>query len=413
MKKRGINLVNSIVLSLMIAGILFQYGCKSNKNMGLAPVINGVRDIHPDSSAVSKIGPGQTVVIEGSNLATTSMVQFDGYQASINQTLYTDSTVIATVPASLPFTKVKSDSMNVIHLVTKFGQTTFKFPVLPPPPKINYISDEFAQPGQQITITGNYLYLIKSIEFPGGIKASASTITSAADGSSVTVTVPQGATQSGNITIVTQAGSAISGPAASFHSNDGMLCNFDDVDPFAYWAGTQDNSASAFPDNTGNYGHMQTSSPVGKGDGSWWTDGRSLNFNEFQWIPTADLSNSISNYAFKFEVYVKEPMSNGEIRIVPGHYASNGNFNLGPYVGLYDPWNNSGGNFTTDGWTTVVIPMTDFKTSNGTGDSASSFSDILQSNNGKAAMSIEYVNTGSAAQSVNLAIDNIRLVKVK
>ncbi|HKJ31323.1 MAG TPA: hypothetical protein VKA34_05815, partial [Balneolales bacterium] len=268
MKKRGIKIINSIFLSVLLVGILLQYGCKSNNSgMSPKPVITGVRDIHPDSAAVNKIGPGQTVVIEGNNLITTKEVTFDGYQTSINQTLFTDTTVIASIPSNLPFSKVKSDSLNQIHLVSKFGETTYKFPILPPKPVVNSVSNEFAYPGQKININGNYLYLVKSIVFPGSIKATQYSGT--ADGSQLTVTVPQGVAQSdmGSIKIVTQAGTALSAPMVAFHDTTGMVCNFDNKDTFAYWSGTQDNNASTFPNGWGNYGHMKADS-VSAGDGS-------------------------------------------------------------------------------------------------------------------------------------------------
>ncbi len=157
-------------------------------------------------------------------------MDFAGYTTTINQTLYSDSTVIATIPSDLPFTKIKPDSMNVIHVVTKFGETTYKFPVLPPLPVINSVSNEFATPGTMITFTGSYLYLVKSVTFPGG--AQATQFSSADDGLWIKVTVPQGATQGGEITITTESGSAITAKNMLFKDADHVFLNFDDKNGF-------------------------------------------------------------------------------------------------------------------------------------------------------------------------------------
>lgn len=130
MNKKSITIIKSILFSFLAIGIL--YGCKSStSNMNAKPVITGIRDVSPDSAAITKVNPGQTVVLQGSNLLTTRMVSFDGMQASINPTLFSDTTLIVTVPDSIPFATVPKDSANMVMVATKFGQTSFKFPIVP------------------------------------------------------------------------------------------------------------------------------------------------------------------------------------------------------------------------------------------------------------------------------------------
>lgn len=400
MKKTGINLYDRLIAGSMVIGLLLMNACNilnSNSHNTAGPVVTGVRDIHPDSAAVSKIGPGQTVVVEGKNLATTKEVDFDGFTTSINQTLYTDTTVIATIPSNLPFNQIKSDSLNVIHVVTKYGQTTFKFPILPPTPDITGISDEFATPGTKITISGQFLYLVKSVTFPGGINAT--NYSSSPDGTSLTLMVPAGATHTGSIKVVTAAGTALSGPSNVFRDTAHVFLNFDNKNAYSTWNTPPDpivvTPATQLTDSAynGSGNHVKLSSPIPSismqsGNyllwnvvdipvGTWWVQhlATPTNGSGLAWPSDISTSTSASKLAIKFEVnFPGNGVSSGEVK-----FEINGKYDY-----YWKPWANaSNGTFKTNGWRTITIPLSDFNGVSTYGDiKGTSFNMFYDNGNG-------------------------------
>lgn len=389
MNRKGIKIHDSLFILLLILGLLFQYACNisNSHNSERAPVITGVRDIHPDSSAVVKIGPGETIIIEGKYLATTKHVDFSGFAATINQALYTDSTVAITLPASIPFSQIKQDSMNTIHLVTNYGETTYKFPILPPPPVITSISNEFASPGTKITIKGQYLYFLKTVTFPGGINSTDAI--GSADGTELTVTVPSGATQSGAIKVTTEAGTAIAGHDILFKDNAHVFLNFDDKNAYAPWGPKPVviTSQDQFPDismQSGNYLHWDIKDIS---VGTWWvqdlatpTDGANL-----AWPSDIPATESASNLLVKFEVnFPGKGLSSGEVRMEIN--------NKNDYY--WKPWEDApNGTFKTNGWQTISIPLSDFSDVTTYGD-VKSMSFNLYYDNGNGSSDVSWVNVG-------------------
>jgi hypothetical protein len=87
------------------------------------------------------------------------------------------------------------------------------------------------------------------------------------------------------------------------------------------------------------------------------------------------------------------------------------------YLARYEPWVNTGGApFTTNGWITVVIPLTQFKTNangvDGTGSPAVNLATLVGSGSGS--LSVMLVNNGAAATSaIDMAFDNFRIEKIQ
>jgi hypothetical protein len=389
---------------LCLAGVLALAGLaschKENKN---APTITGLRAnlTSPNDTTLSLVNPGQYVILDGSGFLTTSQVLFDGVPATYNVALNSENHVVVQVPSISP-SVLSGSSANKIEVITANGTTTYTFPVDPPAPIVTAISDEFAHPGDVITISGQFLYLVQSITFPGGIAAS--TYTSAADGSSLNVTVPAGATTGGGIIITTQGGTSSSEPAAGFRDTRGMLCDFDTYNSYS-WGATAIINTTGYGENEGNFAQMQFTG-VNAGDEQWWNGGRSINTNAVQWVATDSMSNPISDYALKFEIFVKAPWTTGYFYVLPNYswtylasYAGYGNFADSTMI-------------STNMWTTVVCPLTNFQTGNGAGTAASSLSTLLGS--GSQSIDIEFVNPGTKnIASFDAGIDNIRVVKIK
>jgi hypothetical protein len=332
---------------------------------------------------------------------STEQVLFDGVPATYNSALTANNTLLIQVP-SIPFSTVDSTKLNTIEIVYNSGTLVYKFPVSPPPPVVSYISNEFAHPGDVITLTGSYLYLIQSITFPGGVAATQ--YTGDVAGTTLTLTVPANATTGGGIIITTSGGTGNSDPAAGFNDPRGMLCNFDDVNSFSWGCAVVD--SSTFTGNRGYFGQI-TSGTVTPGDYSWYNGTRSINLNAVQWVNADSLGNPMSDYALKFEMFVMTPWSAGSLYIV-----ANGNWT---YLADYAPWKATSSNSigVSSNWQTVVIPLTAFTTNSGTnGSPATNLSTLL--GNGNQGMDIMLVNDGTGTVgSYDVGIDNIRVVKVQ
>ncbi len=56
-KRIDISLYGSLLILLVAGSMLFLNSCGTSGNDHLGPVVTGFRDIHPDSGAVTKVGP--------------------------------------------------------------------------------------------------------------------------------------------------------------------------------------------------------------------------------------------------------------------------------------------------------------------------------------------------------------------
>jgi hypothetical protein len=409
--KKLIKSRSGIIVIMMMVVFAMQTACKKSDNEK-PPVITKIRAITaaPNDSALTKVGSGQNIVIQGENLKTVSAVYFSGFAATFNSALVGDDNFVVTVPSIL-FSNIPKGQENTIRLVTKYGETTFTFPVSPPPPVVSSVSNEYTPQGQSITLYGQYLYLIKSITFPGG--ADGTNVVSKPDGTSCTVTIPLSAT-SGDIIVKTQGGTST---YSSYNDQvTGMLCNFDNVNNYSYGASIT-NSQALFPGAQGNYARMFTGN-ISAFNYAWYDANRSINLNQVQWVPQANLADPVSDYVLKFEISVKEPWGGGGLMV-------RRNEGSWLYLARYEPWKAEATRvFKSDTWYTVTIPLTQFKTKTGngegTGTSAPSLNDLITSsssvtNTGKGAIVFMYINDTATPVTTkfDVGIDNIRIVKLK
>jgi hypothetical protein len=91
------------------------------------------------------------------------------------------------------------------------------------------------------------------------------------------------------------------------------------------------------------------------------------------------------------------------------------------YVARYEPWKIPGSNktlaFETEGWQTVTIPLSQFKSKKvtlGDGDSVTDL-DLLVGPTGASSYSMNLKNFASSSTATGFyaAVDNIRVVKIK
>lgn len=404
MKKSNHHIKSCLLLALLAAVVVIQSGCKKEVSASKGtPVITSIRNYvaHPGDSLLNSVGTGQWIVISGKNLKGALAINFDGVKGSFNDAWFSDTSAIALIPAVIAFPSVPSDKLNTIQYVTNHGETTFSFPIVAPAPTISGVSNEDANPGDSVRINGLSFFFIKSVTY-GGINVTSYKPSN--DGTSISLAVPAGITQTGGIVSVeTKTGKATSVyPVHNFVT--GVLNNYDNINNFSWGSGTSNNSI-AYPGNNGNYGVLKASN-IPAGDGSWWNDGRSINTNPAQWVPQANLKDTLSHYALKFEIAVSKPWTNGSIQIVKDYSWT--------YSAVYHPWKTATGStvaFTTKGWQTVTIPFSNFV--NDKGFAASTLTELLGSA-GAGAINITFINDGSSTiNAFEAVIDNIRIVKIK
>ncbi|HEX8429228.1 glycan-binding surface protein [Hymenobacter sp.] len=408
MNNRSVFFSKTSLLALLAAFTLAGTSCEKEDDVDAKadgpPTVTGLRAYAaaPNDSLITRVSPGTVIVIEGTKLKTTRAVLLDGYPATFNSALFADNSIVVNVPADIPFASLDPALYNKIQVVTSGGETTYDFPVSAPAPVLSAASNEMAKPGETITITGNFLYLIKKITFPGSVDATE--FKANTGGTELQVKVPQ-STQAGPVRVQTEFGTTTS----VFHMNDmaGTLLNFDNANPFDYGC-LVTNDASAFPGANGKYARL-----MGEGIGNYnWSydDGKRAIFSkQVDWLPASELNQPAANYAMKFEIFVKEPLSTGCLFIGPppgGSWA---------YMARYEPWKTTP-NYKTAGWTTVSIPFDQFKLkangADGTGAGAATVNDLVGSIN--EVIKFMYVNdTATPLAKLDIAVDNIRVVKIK
>ncbi|SDD36205.1 hypothetical protein SAMN05216464_101528 [Mucilaginibacter pineti] len=403
--KKLVYYTNSRLLIILIAAAAFLLqGCKKDASSSTGiPAISAIRNYvaHPGDSLLSSAGTGQWIVISGKNLKGALHINIDGVAASFNDAWFSDTSAIVLIPAVIAFPSVPSSKLNTIEYITIHGQTTFSFPIVAPAPTISGISNESANVGDSVKINGFSFFFIKNVTFAG---KTITDYTASNDGTTITLAVPSGITTGGPVSVTTATGSV----TTVYNVEDfvsGVFCNFDAINTYPWGSGT---SNSSYPGNTGYFDVMgATNLPAGGTD--WYDYPHSINLNASQWVPASDIAASLDSYAVKFEINVTKPWSNGTIYILANYNFSN--------MAAYNPWKNADGSktpFTTKGWQTVTIPLSNFIVKDGVAGLPPASIAALTGASGNTGMEFMFMNyTKDPVVLFEAAIDNIRVVKIK
>jgi hypothetical protein len=165
-------------------------------------------------STVTSGGLGNQYAIIGTNLLTTKSLTINGVSVYYNPALLTDHSIIFTIP-SLTSTATQvpfgPDQTNKIVVTTKYGTTSFTFPITQPAPVITSFAPQVANPGDIVTITGQIFNGVTSVRFD---KIPA-TIVGTPTSTQIQVQVPQGVS-SNLIYVTTPGGTAVSATTFGF-----------------------------------------------------------------------------------------------------------------------------------------------------------------------------------------------------
>ncbi len=121
---------------------------------GGTPTIDYVRpvDVASKDSLLTGASLNNTICIVGRNLRSVTKINFNDQTAVLNTSYMTDNTIIVTVPKSIP-----GKVTDKIYFITNNKDTIdYDFKTVVPAPTINGMSNEWAAPGEEVTIKGDY-----------------------------------------------------------------------------------------------------------------------------------------------------------------------------------------------------------------------------------------------------------------
>jgi hypothetical protein len=409
------NRISYLLAFFFIGCAIMLSSCEREEEFGTgAPVIERVRLTDPTTadSSLSKATLGSTLAIVGKNLGSAQYVTINEYRVNVNPTYATDTHLIVSILDSVPTIATNPDVPNNLTVYTRYGQATYQFQTLPPAPVVDQISNQFARAGESITLYGRYFFFVDTITFPGNVKVT--DFTAATNGSSITVTVPEGFNPAeGDIHVTSQSGTSVANRATRFYNgnNEGIISNFDDIFPWGWGLDADNNVTTTAPGSViqpidNRFALVNMNLPANWG----WSNDKVINLVDWdgaQIYPTAPASKfdpgaAIGNFDARMEIAVATAASldGVELQIF---YQNQNNQELTSNVPLK--------NFirSTDGkWYTVSIPLNTLAAGN---TRLARYGDILQPNkDGQHHFRIVIINTTPNAIPVTMAIDNVRIV---
>ena len=372
----------------------------------------------PYINAISLDGTGTVITIDGANFAGIQKITFPvaGNDTALSYTVNkTFTQIVAKIPSGTPFV----DSLRVYCL---FGTAAFPFP---PPMTISSVSNENGVAGTTILINGSNFVGVNQVTFPGGVAGLNLQTLSV---SQLSVVVPPGITAPDSLRVSGALGS-VTAPqlfdSYLTYASPGYLSTFEqqwagDNTSFVGWTGGYADAGTTsanYPGGTGASGVIIQSSPMGANSAAGSQgNGGLLQLNDVPWI--GDKTKSVSGYSLKFEVYVASAWSAGEIWIAVGDW-----YGWSSYTARFAPWSDASlatnGVFKPTGWVTMTIPLSNFiagnqywqSSWNANGSAAKTFNDYPTT--GVGFLVVNDQATAVAANSINIAIDNVRIVPGK
>jgi hypothetical protein len=391
----------------------------------------------PVITAITFDNTGSVLYIQGKNLVGISKITFPvGAQGNYDTaTGYSINTTWTQITAGVPPGTSWTDSLRVY---ATFGVASFPYP---PPMTITAVSNENAIAGDSITLTGTNFINVTSLTFPGGITVTPTVLSV----SQMAVKVPVGIGAPDTIRISGQLGNASATQLFDSyltHPSPGYLSTFDgngagDNTGFVGWTGGYGTGPSAtYPNSTGSFGLLTNGGSISGNTGNGGNQGNPgfLQLNDVPWV--SNTSVAAAGYSMKFEVYVAAPWKAGAIWVMTGDW-----YGWQHVVARVAPWDVSPGDaYRPDlGWTTITIPLSQFINplgatsviANGSTQAPVTDGNVWDygsfpvgglplnkiSDFGPTAVCFTMVNDQASptvpAGGINVAIDNVRIVKGK
>lgn len=314
---------------------------------GKPAVIDYVRVCDPAKadSAIYEAQMLSIIAIVGSNLQSVKTILFGETEAALNTSLVCSHAIIVTIPFSL------KPSYNMRLITADYKITDYPFHAFIPAPALNGMLCEYVADGETAVIKGNYFYTPVTVTMADGTEVEVVDCST----TEIHFKVPTGASE-GPITVTTSYGTTTS----DFHFRDtrGLITDFRTLE----WGNSYKKGAVSDVDGVdGNY--LLLEAPAAGAwvwnnalSGCYWAkDGRGIE-------PIAEgLSDTL---ALKFEANI---IQWSDIPMIIWFKKSNEEFSVDDNNAQHHwkPWLMEDGsitNATTNGWRTVLIPLSLFNT---------------------------------------------------
>lgn len=366
---------------------------------------------------------GKTICIVGDNLRSITEMYFNDQAAVLNSSYVTDHTILVNVPNSLP--EVPTDK---IYMVTSGKDTvSYDFAVLIPKPEVSSMSCEFAAPGEEAVIYGDYFLNYDNapltMTMPGGQPVTdIKQITKTA----ITFTIPAGA-EPGKITVTSKYGSGTS--SFTYHDagqKGAMLFDFDDDGDEALAKGMGWRAGNIRNDEHSLDGGYLYLGKVTVNGSDWKEDEYCFNYwpseeANLSTMPSVarllESTKDVKDLSLKFEVQVPSasPWSSLGMQLiftsldyVSASHNTNGFYgNVELPRGIWIPWAQTGPYDTADKWVTVKMPLANFNKTHMGAACANNFTkDLIQG----FTIFVYQGGVEGTPSAPEFYIDNIRLV---
>jgi len=354
--------------------------------------------VYTNGQLVEEASPQSTLCLVGKNLTSIVEMWFNDKQAVLNSSYITNNTLIVDVPKDVP-----SEVTDKIYMITSDGDTvTFDFHVVISAPVLNSMSCEYAKPGSEVTITGQYM-----IDDPGtpltvtfldengeAVEAEIKSISD--DYTTIVVVVPETAAE-GKVTVSSIYGATES--TFQYMDTRGMVFDFDGGGiPMTVSSGKVGHGWHSVICNNDEWSISGAYMQLGNGSAiitnSTWDDSNfSFEYWPGNWKSVEDYADEGSeriidvvdfsdwaNMSLKFELCVPKdyPWSAGALQILPAPVTAVSLGSAGAtdiygntlggcnnvYIGgevypraMYRPWTTEGTYDTGDEWITVTLPL--------------------------------------------------------
>ena len=401
---------SSQALLFILAGLFILASCTkkdvSTPTASGPPTIERVRLTDPTTkdSSLTQTTLGSTIAIVGTNLATAQKVLFNGYALNVNPVYATDNILVITVHDSVPTVATNPNVKDELTVITAGGQATYKFKILPPRPEVNRIGNEFAKPGETVTLYGRYFYFVDTVKF-GTVNVTSGITT---NGTSLSVTVPAGVNLSAvDVTVRSKSGISVANRNTKFYNaaRSGTLINWDDKTPggnivnfgWGLDAAKKVGSSLGFTPISGNYAVIDQNVPGNYG----WNNDKVINMNSYDpsinngsiWPVSSTnfaANTSLSSLDLKFEVSSLFPVGSIQAQVWQADFANT--VDLKDFV------------MSADGkWYTVTINLGNMVKGS---TKLATYGELSKTNE----LRVLFQNPTTADIPAKFAIDNIRIV---
>ena len=413
MKMKHKNKISSIFQSLSVAlaivtGFTFQ---SCNDNPDKYEMTDGVPEVHyvrvPNPASADSLlvqaFMDNTICLVGTNLKSISELWFNDQKALLNSSFITDNTLLVTIPKTIP--EIVTNKLYLIP--TEKDTVTYDFGVQVPEPYVSSISCEYAKDGDVVTLYGDYFIndanVPLTISMAGNIPV---TEFISIQKTQVKFKVPAGS-QKGYLTVKSIYG--VGRSHFQFRDDRGMILDWDVLNANGGWRSGKIKNTE--PEGiSGNYVYFTGALKDDLSD--WAEDNFSFNlWGAANGRPQGDLfATAPAESVLKFEINVTQPWASTAMQIIFTPWATrdtNGYIADGKTPrALWRPWQGLDKGYTTDGWQTVAIPITDFKYlhDGGTAEMAG------PGNYGGLTIFVYHGGIAGTACTPYICLDNIRVV---